>query len=229
MSSNHHNDQVFREKKTIKGEIKFNITLTEEQKEAKRLILDNKVTVLKGQAGSGKTVLAAAVGLDQLFKKQVERIIIARPAVTSGEEIGFLPGTMADKLSPFTAPVYDNMYRVYNKTKIDELIKDGTIMVIPFAFMRGYNFSNSFVIIDEAQNATLTQLKLVLSRFCEGSKYVVCGDTKQIDLRNKKDSGFDVLYRELTKIEGFTQYTLKENHRDPIVDEIIKAIEEYEN
>ena len=118
MASNHHSDQVYKSKKIPKNPIKFGIQLNEEQKEAKEAILNSTVSVIRGKAGSGKSLLAAQIALDMLFKKEVERIIIARPAVTAGEQIGFLPGTKEEKMAPFTAPVYDNMYRLYNKEKI---------------------------------------------------------------------------------------------------------------
>jgi phosphate starvation-inducible PhoH-like protein len=177
------------QKPKLKNPIKFSITLNSEQKEAKDKILASKITFLKGQAGSGKSLLAAQIALDLLFKKEVEKIILTRPVVTAGEEIGFLPGSLKDKLDPYIAPIYDNMYRLYNKEKIDKEFAEGNIEIIPFAFMRGRNFSNSFIILDESQNITDTQMELAITRLCEGSKMVIVGDVGQIDLREKKDSG----------------------------------------
>jgi len=119
--------EVETQKRKLKGQIKFNVQLNDEQKLAKQVILDNKITVIKGQAGSGKSLVAAQVALDMLFKREVERIILTRPAVTSGEEIGFLPGSKEEKLAPYTAAIYDNMYRLYNKEKIDKEILEGSI------------------------------------------------------------------------------------------------------
>jgi phosphate starvation-inducible PhoH-like protein len=161
-------------KKSPKNPIKFLIPLNEEQKQAKSIILDNKITVLKGQAGSGKSMLAAQIALDLLFRKEIDRIILTRPAVTSGEDIGFLPGTKEDKLAPYTAAIYDNMYRLYNKEKIDKELTDGRIEVIPLAFMRGRNLSNCFVVVDEAQNITNRQMELLLGRLCVGTKMIIC-------------------------------------------------------
>ena len=178
------------EKRKLKNAIKFQIALNEEQREAKTIILNNKITVLRGSAGSGKSMLAAQVALDLLFKGEVEKIILTRPAVTSGEEIGFLPGDKDAKLAPYTAAIYDNMYRLYNKDKIDKEILNGRIEVIPLAFMRGRNLTNCCVMVDESQNITHRQMELMLGRLCRGSKMIICGDTAQIDIKDRKLSGF---------------------------------------
>lgn len=221
MSSTPHTSEAYSEKRKPKGEIKFHVTLNEEQKEAKRLILQNTITALKGKAGSGKSMVASQVALHLLFKREVEKIIITRPTVTSGEEIGFLPGGINDKLQPFTAPVYDNMNRVYDKQKIDKCVEDGSIEVIPLAFMRGRNFTNCCIIADEAQNITDRQMELLLGRMCEGSKMIICGDSAQIDLKNRKESGFETLIRHMKDVEGFSFFELKTNHRHPIVEKIL--------
>ena len=141
--------KVFQEKRKPKGPIKFNIQLNEEQKRAKEQILYNTVTVLKGKAGSGKSLLAANIALDLLFSREIEKIIITRPTVVAGQDIGFLPGDVNEKLAPFTAPVYENMHRLYNKEKIEKCIADGEIEIVPVSFMRGRNFTNCLVVIDE--------------------------------------------------------------------------------
>jgi phosphate starvation-inducible PhoH-like protein len=210
-----------------KGPIKFEVQLNDEQKRAKETILNNKITVLRGSAGSGKSLLAAQVALDFLFKKEIERIILTRPAVTSGEEIGFLPGDKDAKLAPYTAAIYDNMYRLYSKDKIDKDVIDGLIEVIPLAFMRGRNLSNCLVVVDEAQNITHSQMELILGRLCIGSKMILCGDTAQIDLKNKKDSGFNFICNNFTNVSGFSVVTLHTNHRDPIVEELIKIYDDH--
>jgi phosphate starvation-inducible PhoH-like protein len=215
-------------KKSPKNPIKFLIPLNEEQKQAKSIILDNKITVLKGQAGSGKSMLAAQIALDLLFRKEIERIILTRPAVTSGEDIGFLPGTKEDKLAPYTAAIYDNMYRLYNKEKIDKELTDGRIEVIPLAFMRGRNLSNCFVVVDEAQNITNRQMELLLGRLCVGTKMIICGDGAQIDLKDRKMSGFHFICTNFKEIPGFEVVTLKTNHRDPIVENILEIYKAHE-
>lgn len=215
-------------KKSPKNLIKFLIPLNEEQKQAKSIILDNKITVLKGQAGSGKSMLAAQIALDLLFRKEIERIILTRPAVTSGEDIGFLPGTKEDKLAPYTAAIYDNMYRLYNKEKIDKELIDGRIEVIPLAFMRGRNLSNCLVVVDEAQNITNRQMELLLGRICVGTKMIVCGDAAQIDLKDRKMSGFHFICTNFKEVPGFEVVTLKTNHRDPIVENILEIYKAHE-
>jgi phosphate starvation-inducible PhoH-like protein len=215
-------------KKSPKNPIKFLIPLNEEQKQAKSIILDNKITVLKGQAGSGKSMLAAQIALDLLFRKEIERIILTRPAVTSGEDIGFLPGTKEDKLAPYTAAIYDNMYRLYNKEKIDKELMDGRIEVIPLAFMRGRNLSNCLVVVDEAQNITNRQMELLLGRICVGTKMIVCGDAAQIDLKDRKMSGFHFICTNFKEVPGFEVVALKTNHRDPIVENILEIYKAHE-
>jgi len=219
-------NQPVSQKRKPKNPIKFQVTLNEEQKETKAAILNNKITVVKGQAGSGKSV-AAQVALDLLFRREVEKIILTRPAVTSGEEIGYLPGDKDAKLAPYTAAIYDNMYRLYSKEKIDKEITEGRIEVIPLAFMRGRNLTNSCVVVDEAQNITHRQMELLLGRICIGTKMIVCGDVSQIDLKDRKMSGFQFLCTNFKEVPGFEVITLKKNHRDPIVEDILKIYKEH--
>jgi phosphate starvation-inducible protein PhoH and related proteins len=213
--------EAFKSKRKPKGPIKFNIQLNEEQKRAKEKILYNTVTILKGKAGSGKSLLAANIALDLLFSKEIEKIIITRPTVVAGEDIGYLPGDVNEKLAPFTAPVYENMHRLYNKEKVEKCIIDGEIEIVPVSFMRGRNFTNCLVVIDEAQNLTDTQTELLLTRICNGSKMIFCGDAAQIDLKDRKHSGFDVVCKHMKEVPGFEVITLEKNHRHEIVDYIL--------
>ena len=222
MSSNHHTDEVFVLKRRPKGPIKFNVTLNEEQKQAKASILNSPITVLKGMAGSGKTLVATQVGLDLLFRKEVDKIIITRPTV-SKESIGFLPGDIREKMDPWLAPIYHNLYMLYNKDKIDKEIEKGAIEIVPFAFMRGRTFVDSFVIVDEAQNVTHTQMETVIGRLGVGSKMVICGDIAQIDLKDKRETGFSFLARIEEQVEGFVTHSLQQNHRHNIVAPILKV------
>ena len=222
MSSNHHTDEVFVLKRRPKGPIKFNVTLNEEQKQAKALILGSPITVLKGMAGSGKTLVATQVGLDLLFRKEVDKIIITRPTV-SKESIGFLPGDIREKMDPWLAPIYHNLYMLYNKEKVDKEIEKGTIEIVPFAFMRGRTFVYSFVIVDEAQNVTHTQMETVIGRLGVNSKMVICGDIAQIDLKDKRETGFSFLARIEEQVEGFVTHSLQQNHRHDIVAPILKV------
>ena len=139
-------EKIREEKLKPKGPIKFQIQLNEEQKEAKEKILKNAITILSGKAGSGKTLLACQVALDLLFKKAITKIIITRPTV-SKEEIGFLPGDLREKMEPWMQPVYANFYQLYNKDKIDKILEDGTVEIVPLAFMRGRTFLDAFTLI----------------------------------------------------------------------------------
>ncbi len=225
MASNHHDDEIFQEKKVPKNPIKFKITLNKEQKEAKELILQNTLTVLAGKAGSGKTLLACQIALDGFFKKQFEKIIITRPTV-SKEEIGFLPGDLHQKMDPWVQPIYQNMNLLYDKEKIKRHIESGEIELVPVSFMRGRTFLDCCVIVDEAQNVTMEQMEMIVTRIGLRSKMIICGDDAQVDLKNKKDTGFKFLYQNAHKINGLAAMTLKTNHRDPIVDELINLYEE---
>lgn len=226
MSSNNYQDEVFVQKRKPKGPIKFNITLNEEQKRVKATILASPVTVVKGQAGSGKTLVAAQAGLDLLFQKEVEKIIITRPTV-SKEDIGFLPGDIKEKMDPWLAPIYHNLYLLYNKEKIEKELELGNIEIVPFAFLRGRTFVNSFVIVDEAQNVTHSQMEAVLGRLGKNSKMVICGDLSQIDLLNKRESGFSFLARVEEHVPGFKVETLKQNHRHDIVPPILDVYQTF--
>jgi phosphate starvation-inducible protein PhoH and related proteins len=226
MSSNHHEDEVFKAKRRPKNPIKFNISLNEEQKAAKEIILTNPVTVLRGMAGSGKTLVAVQVALDLLFTKQVEKIIITRPTVAK-EDIGFLPGDIREKMDPWLAPIYHNLYLLYSKEKIDREVEEGNIEILPFAFMRGRTFVNSFVIVDEAQNVTHTQMEMVLGRLGVNSWLTICGDIAQIDLKDKRQTGFSFLNRLEEQVKGFRVVTLLQNHRHPIVEPILKVYQTF--
>lgn len=205
------------------GSIKFAISLNEEQKIAKKEILDNVITVVKGEAGSGKTLLACQVALDLLLKKEIKKIIVTRPLVTTGgEELGHLPGDVSQKLEPYLLPIYDNFKQLYEKIEIDTMLEHGIIEICPIAFLRGRTFLNAVVILDEAQNCTHSQTEGLLGRLGKGSKMVICGDMSQCDLKYKKDSGFEFLDK-LTTIPDFKIVALKQNHRHSIVAPILKA------
>lgn len=227
MASNHHTDEVFIEKKRPKNPIKFGITLNEEQKQAKAAILEHDVTAIKGKAGSGKTLLAVQIGLDLLFNKKVETLIIARPYVTAGEDIGHLPGDVNDKLAYLTAPIYNIMHELIGKEKTEKLVAEGSVQVSPFGFLRGNTYTNCFILIDEAQNATMRQTELMIGRLGLNSKMVFCGDMSQCDLKNKKDSGFDFFSKLEIEVPGVTVITLEQNHRHTIVDSILKVFLNY--
>ena len=224
MASHHHEDPVFQEKRKPKNPIKFKIELNPEQKEAKSKILHNTVTLLAGSAGSGKTLLACQIALEKLFMKECDKIIITRPTV-SKEEIGFLPGDLREKMDPWVQPIYQNMYMLYDKVKIEQLITGGQIEIVPVSFMRGRTFVDSFVIEDEAQNVTHEQMEMIVTRLGLRSRMIICGDDHQVDLKSKRDSGFRFLYTAAKKIKNLEAISLKTNHRNPIVEDLIGLYE----
>ena len=215
------------EKRKPKGPVKFHLTLNEEQKLAKADILTNTVTLLKGQAGSGKTLLACQIALDMFFTRQVEKIIITRPVVAAADDIGYLPGGLKEKIDPWLAPIYANLYMLYNKETIDKMVESQDIEILPFAFVRGRTFVNAVVIVDEAQNVNGNQTEMIVGRLGLNSKMIFCGDTSQIDLRNKKESGIDFFKTLEARVPGVKVITLLKNHRHPIVPEILNVYKEY--
>ena len=225
MASKPYTDEVHRKQRVVKNPIKFKITLNEEQKEAKSKILENTITMLAGKAGSGKTLLAVQVALDGLLRRHYEKIIITRPTV-SKEEIGFLPGDLREKMDPWIQPIYQNMFALYDKVKVEKLIEDGKIEIVPLAFMRGRTFLDSCIIVDEAQNVTHDQMEMIATRIGLRSKMIICGDDHQVDLKSKRESGFRFLYKSMRTIKNAIGITLLQNHRDPIVDDLISLYEE---
>jgi len=214
-------DEVFKAKRKPKNPIKFKIQLNEEQKLAKSVILDSAVSVITGAAGSGKTLLATATGLDLLFRKEIDKLIITRPAVLAGEDLGFLPGDISDKMDPWLQPIYQNFYNLYDKAKIDKELAEGNIQILPLGYVRGLTFTNTFIIADEVQNLTHSQTEALLGRLGHGSKMVLCGDIAQIDLKNKKTSGLSFLRRVEEQVDGFNFVNLQKNHRHSIVQDIL--------
>ena len=227
MASHHHEDPIFQEKRKPKSPIKFKTELNSEQKEAKAKILQHTVTLLAGSAGSGKTFLACQIALEKLFMKEAEKVIITRPTV-SKEEIGFLPGDLREKMDPWVQPIYQNMYALYDKVKVEQLIQNGQIEIVPVSFMRGRTFLDSVVIVDEAQNVTHEQMEMIVTRIGLRSKMIICGDDHQVDLKRKADSGFRFLYSAARKVKNMCAISLKTNHRDPIVEDLINLYDEAE-
>lgn len=172
------------------------------------------------------TLLACQVALDMFFKRQIEKIVITRPTVAK-EEIGFLPGDLKEKMDPWLAPIYANLYMLYNKEGIDKMVAEGEIEIVPFAFMRGRTFPNTFVLVDECQNITHNQTEMMLGRLGKGGKMVFCGDLAQIDLKTKKDSGIGFFVRLEENVPGVRIATLKTNHRHEIVEPILKLYSDY--
>lgn len=221
------NDEVFKAKRKPKNPITFKVQLNEEQKAAKAIILDSSITVITGAAGSGKTQLATITGLDMLFRREVEKLIITRPAVHAEEDLGYIPGGLDEKMNPWLQPIYQNFYSAYGKDKIDKEIAEGNIQLLPLGYIRGLTFTNAFIIADEVQNLTHTQTEALLGRLGKGSKMVLCGDIAQIDLKNKKASGLSFLRRVEEQVPHFKFVTLTQNHRHEIVQPILDVYKLY--
>ena len=207
------------------------IPRSKRQKEYVKALKTNQVIMSLGPAGTGKTYLAVAVALTMLLEKKVERIILSRPAVEAGERLGFLPGDMKEKIDPYLRPLYDSLHDLFNYDKIQKKIESGEIEIAPLAFMRGRTLKNSFAILDEAQNATRTQIKMFLTRIGENSKLVVNGDPSQIDLPNKSQSGLIESQKILRGIKEITIINFDHNDviRHPLVTKIVEAYQKNTN
>lgn len=191
-------------------------------------IQDNDVVFGIGVAGTGKTYLAVAMAVQALMQKQVNRIVLARPAVEAGEKLGFLPGDLQDKVDPYLRPLYDALFDLIDYERVTRLLEKRVIEVAPLAFMRGRTLSDAFIILDEAQNTTSEQMKMFLTRIGFGSKAVITGDVTQVDLPTGKRSGLIEAERILSKLEGieFVYFTDKDVVRHKLVQMIIRAYEE---
>ena len=214
------------EKNPPKGKIKFNITLSEEQKEAKTNILYHPYNFLLGKAGSGKTLLAVQVALDMYFTRQVNKIVITRPTV-SNEDNGYLPGSLSEKMEPWLVPIRSNMRKVYNKPAIlEKMEKEENIELVSLTHFRGRTFDNAVVIVDEFQNLTKAQLGMALGRLGKGSTMILTGDPQQIDLKFSNDSAVHDVPK-LKSSDHVYSITLKDNHRHEALNEVLKLLYEY--
>ena len=219
------NSNVKSFKQLIKTPRKSVIARTEKQSEYIKALKENDIIMSLGPAGTGKSFLAVSVGVTMLIEKKIERVILSRPAVEAGEKLGFLPGDMKEKVDPYLRPLYDALYDLFGADKIDKKIEAGEIEIAPLAFMRGRTLKNCFAILDEAQNATETQIKMFLTRIGENSKLVVNGDPSQIDLINKSQSGLlksKKILRGLKEIK-FVEFDHNDVIRHPLVSKIIRA------
>ncbi len=212
----------------IKTPKKSVIPRSEKQKNYVRALKEKEIIISAGPAGTGKTFLAVAVALTMLLEKKIERIILSRPAVEAGERLGFLPGDMREKVDPYLRPLYDSLYDLLDFEKIQKKIEVGDIEIAPLAFMRGRTLKNSFAILDEAQNATDTQIKMFLTRIGENSKIVINGDPSQIDLANKSLSGLNRSKKLLGHLKEISVVDFDHNDvvRHPLVSKIVKAYSE---
>jgi len=215
-----------REKKPPKGKVKFDITLSDEQKVAKSNILNHPFNFVIGKAGSGKTLLAVQVALDSFFQRQVDKIVITRPTV-SNEDNGYLPGSLDEKMEPWLVPIRSNMRKVYNKPPIlEKMEQNENIELVSLSHFRGRTFDHAIVIVDEFQNLTKPQLSMVLGRLGKDSTMILTGDPQQIDLKFNNDSAI----HEVPKLKGSEhvyQTVLKDNHRHEALNEVLKLLYEY--
>jgi phosphate starvation-inducible protein PhoH and related proteins len=212
-------------KQLIKTPRKSVIARSEKQSDYIKALKENDIVIALGPAGTGKSFLAVSVAVTLLMEKKIERVILSRPAVEAGEKLGFLPGDMKEKVDPYLRPLYDALYELFGSDKIDKKIETGEIEIAPLAFMRGRTLKNCFAILDEAQNATETQIKMFLTRIGENSKLVVNGDPSQVDLINKTNSG---LIKSKNLLKGLDEIKIIEfDHNDvvrhPLVSKIIRA------
>jgi len=221
--SNNSNVQSFAQ--LIKTPRKSVIARSQKQSDYIKALRENDIVMALGPAGTGKSFLAVSVAITLLMEKKVERVILSRPAVEAGEKLGFLPGDMKEKVDPYLRPLYDALYELFGFEKIDKKIESGEIEIAPLAFMRGRTLKNCYAILDEAQNATETQIKMFLTRIGENSKLVVNGDPTQVDLINKTHSGLVKSKSILSNIEEIKiiEFDHKDVVRHPLVSKIIKA------
>lgn len=203
---------------------------TENQRKYLEAIIHNEMTFGIGPAGTGKTYLAVAAAVQAFQSKQVSRIVLVRPAVEAGEKLGFLPGSMQEKVDPYLRPLYDALYDLMEADKVDHLMDKETIEVAPLAFMRGRTLGKAFVIMDEAQNTTPEQMKMFLTRMGMETKAVITGDITQIDLPENRDSGLVEAMDVLDGVAGiyFQYFDNTDVVRSPLVQRIVNAYEAYE-
>ena len=223
ISNNSSNIQSFTQ--LIKTPRKSVIARSQKQSDYIKALRESDIVMALGPAGTGKSFLAVSVAITLLMEKKVERVILSRPAVEAGEKLGFLPGDMKEKVDPYLRPLYDALYELFGFEKIDKKIESGEIEIAPLAFMRGRTLKNCFAILDEAQNATETQIKMFLTRIGENSKLAVNGDPSQVDLINKAHSGLIKSKNILSQIEEIkiVEFDHSDVVRHPLVSKIIKA------
>ena len=209
----------------IKTPKKSVIARSKKQSDYIKALKENDIVMSLGPAGTGKSFLAVSVAITLLMEKKIDRVILSRPAVEAGEKLGFLPGDMKEKVDPYLRPLYDALYELFGAEKINKKIESGEIEIAPLAFMRGRTLKNCFAILDEAQNATETQIKMFLTRIGENSKLVVNGDPSQVDLINKRDSGLTKSKKILKDLKEIKIIEFDHNDvvRHPLVSKIIKA------
>jgi phosphate starvation-inducible protein PhoH and related proteins len=220
-------DELYKDQIYIPTTRKVVTPKTRNQKLYVEAIRNHDIVIGIGPAGTGKTYLAMAMALSAYFRKEVSRIILTRPAIEAGEKLGFLPGTMYEKVNPYLRPLYDALYDMVDMDRAARLIEKGALEIAPLAFMRGRTLNDAFVILDEAQNTASEQMKMFLTRLGFSSRTVVTGDVTQIDLPDKRSSGLVEIQHVLKGVRGikFLYFTERDVVRHPLVQKIIKAYE----
>jgi phosphate starvation-inducible PhoH-like protein len=211
-----------KQKRVLKGEIKYSVELNEEQKEAKRLIRENQIVIITGRAGCGKSLVSAQVALDFVFKKEYEGIYVTRAAVEVGNSLGFLPGSLNEKFDPYLEAFQENLMKCYSKEKVEQLILEKKVQALPVQFIRGKTV-DSVLIVEEAQNLTKAEMLAILTRLGKHGKIIVNGDNEQTDIKNKTGeiNGLSYAIELSKKIEEIKWIKLKENHRSDLVGKIL--------
>ena len=212
-------DEKQKQKKIFKSDIKYQITLNEEQKEAKRLIIENQIVVITGRAGCGKSLVSAQTALDFLFKKQFDKILITRAAVEVGHSLGFLPGSLNEKFNPYLEAFQENLVKCYDKVKIEQLIKDEKVTALPVQFIRGKTIDDVLV-VEEAQNLTKAEMLAILTRLGKNGRIIINGDNEQKDIKDPYN-GLSYIIELSKKIAEIKWIKLKYNHRSDIVGKIL--------
>ncbi len=207
-------------KREYKNDIKYKITLNEEQKEAKRLIIDNQIVIITGRAGSGKSLIGAQCALDFLFKKQCEKIFVTRATIEVGASMGFLPGALEDKFNPYMEAFQENLFKCYDEVKVTEMINNKKILAYPVQFIRGKTIDD-LLIVEEAQNMSKAQMLAILTRLGKLGKIVINGDNEQTDIKDAYN-GLSYAIELSKRIEEIKWIKLKENHRSDLVARILE-------
>lgn len=209
-----------KQKKVLKNEIKYNVVLNEEQREAKRLIIENQIVIITGRAGCGKSLVSAQTALDFVFKKEHKKIIVTRAAIEVGKSLGFLPGNLGEKFNPYMEAFLENLYECYNPIKIDDMIKNEEIKAFPVQFVRGKTI-NDIIIVEEAQNLTKKEMLALLTRLGKNGRIVINGDNEQKDITDEFN-GLSYVIELSKKIEEIKWIKLKHNHRSDLVGKILE-------
>jgi phosphate starvation-inducible PhoH-like protein len=209
-----------KQKKVFKSDIKYKVTLNEEQKEVKRLIRENQIVIVTGRAGCGKSLVSAQTALDFLFKKEYESIYVTRAAVEVGHSLGFLPGSLSEKFDPYLEAFQENLLKCYDKVKIEELVADGKVKALPVQFIRGKTIDD-ILVVEEAQNLTKAEMLAILTRLGKNGRIIINGDNEQKDIKADYN-GLSYVIDLSKKLQDIKYIKLKHNHRSDLVGKILE-------